>query len=375
MMSPIKLAPLTMVASLMLLGGCAALPQSGPAGHRIIRDSRNGSFILHEVDSESALPSPPEMAQFSPLPPSPRPGATVLAAGDAISVVYYEVGARLFSSSTGLQTTPDANARATTVGPIAIDRDGLVRLPYTGEMHAAGLTPQQLAFAIEQKLRTISEHPQIIVRLDAANGSSVMVSGEITRTGRVALSGAQEKLLDVISLAGGPRGAPETLLARVDRHGLVSEGPLEKLTYENFGGTVMEPGDRVQLVRLPWSYSVLGSANRASRYDLPLRRVSLVEALAQAGGPNEYVANPAAVFVFRFVSEPATGGGAPGPERAVVYHINMKVPKSYLLAQRFWLQDKDVVYVGGAETNQPSKLLQIIGQVFSPIAVARQATY
>ncbi len=36
------------------------------------------------------------------------------------------------------------------------------------------------------------------------------------------------------------------------------------------------------------------------------------------------------------------------------------------------MTDKDVIYVAGAEANQPSKLLQIIGQVFNPLAIAWQ---
>ena len=367
---PTKLAPLTLAGCLLMLGGCATLPQAGPTAGRISSEGHKGSFILREVDDINTLPAEPPVPQFTPLPSHATPGLTLLAPGDTISVVYYEVGARLFSAGASPQGSLDANAKATTIGPVLIDRDGMIRLPYTGEMRAAGQSPQQLALAIEGRLRAISENPQVIVRMESVNGSSVMVSGEIAHTGRIVLTGAQEKLLDVISLAGGPRAAPESLLARVNRHGLVSEGPLEKLTYENFGGTIMEPGDRVQLVRQPWSYSVLGSANRDNRFDLPLRRMSLVEALAQAGGPNEYVANPAAVFVFRFDADAAAK-----QEQPVVYHVNMLKPASYLLAQRFWLRDKDVIYVGGADSNQPSKMLQIVGQIFSPIAVARQATY
>jgi polysaccharide export outer membrane protein len=52
----------------------------------------------------------------------------------------------------------------------------------------------------------------------------------------------------------------------------------------------------------------------------------------------------------------------------------MLQPVSYLLAQKFDLQNKDVVYIAGAEANQPGKLLQMIGQVFTPLVIARQIT-
>lgn len=365
-----KSAPLAF--SLCLLAGCATLPQAGPTGERIVHESQSGAFTLKEVNGANELPSPPEIPSFNPLPPGFASDSPVLVEGDVISAVYYEVGARLFSGTSGNASgTFDPNAKGTQIGPVTIDPDGKVRLPYTGEMRAAGLTTRELGMAIESRLRSKSENPQVLVRLDAANGSSVIVGGEIGHTGRVPLTSAHEKLLDIISLAGGPRGAPETLMVRVDRRGLISEGPLESLTYQNFGGTMMEAGDRILLMRKPWTYSVLGSANRINRFDLPLRPLSLIEALALAGGPSEYTANPGAVFVFRNDADP---GPAPGGNLPTVYHLNMMKASSYLLAQRFYLTDKDVVYVAGAEANQPSKLLQIIGQIFSPIAVARQAT-
>ena len=109
-----------------------------------------------------------------------------------------------------------------------------------------------------------------------------------------------------------------------------------------------------------------------SRYDLPLRKLSIVEALALAGGPNDNLADPAAVFVFRYEKTGSDGIGA--IERPVVYHLNMMKPASYLLGQQFYLSDRDVVYIAGADANLPTKMLQIIGQAFTPIALTRQLT-
>jgi len=155
----------------------------------------------------------------------------------------------------------------------------------------------------------------------------------------------------------------------------VIEVPVEDLTFSNLGGMTMEPGDRIELVRKNRSYTMMGSANRVSRFDLPLRRFSLIEALALAGGPSENLANPGAVFVFRYEKVAAKGpDGAAPDERPVVYHLNMMKPASYFLAQQFYVTDKDVVYVGGAEANQPTKLIQILGQLFTPIALTRTIT-
>jgi polysaccharide export outer membrane protein len=37
------------------------------------------------------------------------------------------------------------------------------------------------------------------------------------------------------------------------------------------------------------------------------------------------------------------------------------------------MRDKDLLYIGNARANQPSKLVQIISQLFSPIVTATSA--
>jgi len=292
-----------------------------------------------------------------------------LAVGDLVSVTLYEVGARVFSGGgTAADAGFDPSAKAQKIGPIAIDRSGNVKLPYVGVVRFAGRTPMDVEADIERRLVGQSEFPQALVHLDTAVGSAVVVGGEVTNPGRIRLTAAGERLLDVITLAGGYRGQLSDLLVTVDRQGQSSEGPLDALTYGNGGGMLMEPGDRVEVLRRPRTYSVLGSAGRVNRFELPTRRVSLVEALALAGGANENTANPAAVFVFRFVKD------ANEVEKATVYHIDMMKPSSYLLGQKFLLDDKDVIYLAGADANQPSKLITIISQIFTPVLLARQLT-
>ena len=360
----------------LLSAGCATLPQAGPTGRKIEHAGANGAFSVIEVNGVGAIPKGPYSPEQMPFPPKPVAELQAIAPGDVISVIFYEVGVRVFAGGPSAPGAAfDPAAKNETVGPIEVDQAGTIRLPYAGVLEAAGRTPRELAEDIEARLRGKSENPQVMVRLDAANGSGVMVAGEAVRPGRVRLSAAHEKLLDVITLAGGAREPQANVLVRVRRGEAVIEVPVEDLTFSNLGGMTMEPGDRIELVRKNRSYTMMGSANRVSRFDLPLRRFSLSEAMALAGGPSENLANPGAVFVFRYEKVAAKGPvGAAPDERPVVYHLNMMKPASYFLAQQFYVTDKDVVYVGGAEANQPTKLIQILGQLFTPIALTRTIT-
>ena len=352
------------------VSGCATLPRSGPTGGRVVDAAAAGQFDLVEVRSMAEVPEGEKIPAFTELAEVAPQSAEGLRPGDSISISIYEIGVRLFGSGTRPEGSGfDPSARAERIGPIEIDSGGIISLPYIGTILAQGLTARQLEREIESKLRGKSEFPQVVVQRSGAQGSAAFVTGDVAQPGRVPLSSASERLLDAIALAGGARGDTGNLMLRILRDGRSSEGPFDRVRYDNIGGLRLEPGDRIELFRVPRSYSVLGMANRANRFDLPLRSFSLAEALAQAGGPNDSLADPAAVFVFRY--RPAPEGGDPVP---VVYHINMLEPASYLLAQRFALAHDDVIYIGGAEANQPTKILQLIGQIFAPIVTARAVT-
>lgn len=355
---------------LFTLSGCATLPKSGPQGRAIVKDAANGAFTLVEIDRIEAVPAAPPPASFVMLPTHSTRDVNAIAPGDVLTVSLYEVGVRIFSpGSVGNgETSFDPAAKNQQIGPLEVTSEGTIRLPYVGVIAAAGKRPSEVEHEIEQRMGGQSEHPQAIVRQESANGSAVIVGGEVTNPGRFRLSPAHEKLLDVITLAGGYRGSGMSdLVVRVVRQGQVSEAPLEGLDYSNGGGMELEPGDRVEVLRRPRSYSMLGTANRINRYDLPTRQVSVIEALALAGGPNDNLADPAAVFVFRYEKAPD------GTERPTVYHLNMLKPRSYFLAQKFVLENKDVLYVAGARANEPIRLLQTIAQIFTPFLLVRGA--
>jgi polysaccharide export outer membrane protein len=67
-------------------------------------------------------------------------------------------------------------------------------------------------------------------------------------------------------------------------------------------------------------------------------RMTLTEAISDAGGINQTTSDAARIFVFR--------SGIKKPE---IYHLNAKSPDAFLLADRFPLQPRDVIYIDRAE--------------------------
>jgi polysaccharide export outer membrane protein len=171
--------------------------------------------------------------------------------------------------------------------------------------------------------------------------------------------------MDAIALAGGYRGDAKDAVARVQRDGQSFEIRLSELMDTPQQDIRVEPGDRITLVNRPQTFSILGAADRAQEVAFPRARLTLAEAVAQAGGANPNAGDAAAVFVFRYVRLPD------GTEQPTVYHLNMMRPGAYLLSQRFLMRDRDVLYIGNARANQLTKSVQLLSQLFLPVATVR----
>jgi polysaccharide export outer membrane protein len=261
----------------------------------------------------------------------------------------------------------DPSARGENFPAISVDSEGTIRLPYIGRLGVAGLTPFEVQRLIEQGLKGKSQSPQAIVVVRSNISNTVFVSGDVRRPGRLELSLGRERLLDAVAASGGSVGSAEDTLVRFARGGRIVEQRLGFIRSGTADDLVLVPGDRVELIRRPRTFTVFGATPRSSQINFETGDVSLAEALARVGGPNDAQADPAAVFLFRY------DGVQDSPDAGLpkIYRLNMLKPQSYFLSQRFVMRDKDVIYIANAAANQPSKLVNIINQLFSPFVTAR----
>lgn len=367
----------TLVAS-ALLGGCATLPSSGPTGKQILETATEPdeqgtvpNIRIVEVADVSALPGP-VTANRSALRDFAAPPTDMIGPGDVLSITIYEAGVALFGGggSSGSQMKGgsfDPSVKAQALPPARVDDRGDIVVPYAGKLHVMGRTPFEVQDQIRAALRGVSQDPQVLVSLAQVINNSVIVGGEISRPGRLVLQTNQERLSDVIALAGGQRGNTKDLALRVSRGTSQVDMRLSDLFDIPAADVRAYPGDRLTLLQSPLTYSVLGAPGRIDQLPFVRSSMSLAEAIASAGGTNPNLGDPAAIFVFRYVPD------AEGIPRPVVYHLNMMQTPSYFLAQKFAMQDKDVLYFGNARANQPSKVVQLISQLFSPILTVTSA--
>ncbi len=379
------------ISGAMLLAGCASLPASGPTAHEVLRGTQADhntigmrvvdidSHVLAEVTAADAgvVAGVPTLATLT------RDGRTdTVGPGDQLDIAVFEVGASLFGGARTSADGYDPSAQAQRFPVVVVDRDGAIRLPYAGTIEVAGRTPGEIAQMIERGYRGKSQSPQVVVAVRSNLSGTVYVTGDVRRPGRVELSLQRERLLDAIGIAGGSVAQTQDMVVRVTRDGQRVEQRLDRVRSASPDDLVLVPGDRVELLRQPQTYVVLGAANKPSQVSFDQSNLTLAEAVARAGGPNDATANPRAVFLFRYDSAPGPASGAvplPGtpalpPQRPTIYRLNLLEPSSYFLAQRFAMRDKDVLYVSNAGVNRTAKFVSIINQLFSPFVAARTLT-
>jgi polysaccharide biosynthesis/export protein len=365
-----------LLSAALSVAGCATLPSSGPTGIEIRHAAagKAGQFPFNLVEVENAAAIPP--APIAPVPSlttmPPRP-TDLIGPGDVLNVTVYEAGVSLFgtalrTAAAAGSTVVDTSSSAERLPAMRVDDYGYIKVPFIGRIRAAGHTAGELQAMIQSGLRGMSQDPQVLVSIEQSITNSVILAGEVAKPGRLVLATNRESLVDAIALAGGYRGNAKDAVARVQRDGQSFEIRLSDLLDMPQEDMQVAPGDRITLISRPESFSVLGAPNKADEIVFPRPRVTLAEAVALAGGANPNAGDAGAVFVFRYVPGPN------GAEQPTVYHLNMMRAGAYLLSQRFVMRDRDVLYVGNARANQPSKFIQLLSQLFVPVATARAVT-
>jgi polysaccharide export outer membrane protein len=301
-------------------------------------------------------------------PPPPKIGI-----GDTVSVSIWEAaGGGLFGASPIAGVSP--GSRSVTIPEQVVGADGGISVPFAGRVPVAGRSTVDVQHEVEQRLAQKAIEPQVIVTITRSVTYAATVSGEVVNGARVPLSVNGDRLLDLIALAGGAKSAVYDTFVRLSRDGVTVTIPMERLVSDPGENIFAQPGDVLTLVRTPQTYSVLGATGQNAQITFNAERITLAEAIAKAGGLQDLRSDPAGVFLFRF--EPAavvTALNAPqlgtGPDRSspVVYRLDMSDANAYFLAQRFPIEDKDVIYVANARLNELQKFFTLLNTLTGPV--------
>ncbi len=292
--------------------------------------------------------------------------------GDTIEVSIFEAAAGgLFAQP--VSTANTTGAHSATVPPQTVQQDGTITVPYAGQVEVVGKTTPEVEKLVVEKLTGKAIEPQAIVTIDTPIASSITLSGEGIRGARLPLSTRGDRLLDAIAAAGGILSPANETFLELTRGKKTVRVPFQTLLNHPKENIFARPGDTLTVIRYPLTFTAIGATSRNSNIAFDALGISLEEAIAKAAGFVDERADPEGVFVFRYepVAIARTYPGITPAQTALnlvptVYLINMRDPGSLLLARKFSIHDKDIVYVSNSPINDLQKVLQLVSTVSSP---------
>ena len=193
--------------------------------------------------------------------------AVRLGAGDLIEVSVYNV--------------PELNTK------LRVSTAGEIYLPLIDYVHVAGLTLDEAEAVIERRLErggfVKGPHVQIFVQEYNSAGASVL--GEVSKPGVYPVLGDQ-KLFSLISTAGGltDRAGKSITITHRDQPPITVPISHNIEDHPQSNVTVL-PGDIVTIRRADIIY-VVGEVNRPSGFLMDSGHISVLQAIALAGGTN-----------------------------------------------------------------------------------------
>lgn len=234
-----------------------------------------------------------------------------------------------------------------------VDEGGNVQFPYAGVVHVAGDSVEQIRRKIVSRISKVFKSPEVTVRIASFRAQDIYVDGEVGKPGAVQITDIPMTLTEAIGRAGG-----FTAAADQSRVTLVREGNSYPISFShllkagrNPSDIVLKPGDMVRIgSREENGVYVMGEVNKPATI-MPMRsgRLSLAEALSQAGSLNPGTSNAKQLFVIR----DSTGSN---PQ---IFHLDATSPVSMVLANQFELQPKDVVYVDNGALVKFNRVLNL----------------
>jgi polysaccharide export outer membrane protein len=365
---------------MLVLSGCAEFPDEAPTPGEFssgsTRQSTSG-FPIVELDERAAAllrqrPAPVLARRFETVAYAPD---LRLRPGEAVSVSLFDYGASpLFGAPQG-EGQGDlgagaivAGAHETSLPPQVIERDGRIAIPFGGTVRVSGLTPVEAAARIAAALKGSATTPQVVVSLSGPSLTTATVGGDVAHPTLLPLTLRGERILDAIAAAGGARYEPADCSVQLIRAGRSGAASLQHILDTPDDDLRLEPGDELFVTHEPRTFLVLGAALKVSQYDFDTKTVTLAEAVARAGGPNDELADVGHLYLLR-LEDPATvrallpgaadTGRAVGPI-PVAYHLNLRHGPGYFIAQNVELQDKDVVLMTNADAVELRKIFDVI---------------
>lgn len=235
-----------------------------------------------------------------------------------------------------------------------VDEEGNIFFPYVGKLKVAGMTISQVRDTLTTQLAKSLRNPQVDVKVLVYRSQKVYVGGEVRNPAIYPVTDVPFTLAEAINRAGG-------LLPAADdsRMVLTRAGKSWTLNFQALmamgtaaGQILLQDGDSLQIPNASEEpVYLMGELMRPGNVPLVHGRLSLAKALSEVGGIQVTSADATSVYVIR---------SAGASNKVDVFHLDARNPASMILADKFALNPRDIVYVDAGTLVRFSRVMNLL---------------
>lgn len=360
---------LAAIAALSILSGCAMAPgmnASFPDNRSNIRlpvkDGEGGqpeNVSIRPITAELIME---QERDFYPQKGVPDPQTEnykyTLGPGDILSIIVWDHPEL---------TIPAGAERSAEQSGTVVNENGTIYYPYAGIVRVAGLNVREVRDLLTKALSRVIENVQLEVRMAEFRSKRIYVVGEVRNPGIKRVTDIAPTVLEMVNQAGGFTDEADyrniTLTRkektyRIDLLALYENGNVEQNVLLESGDVINVPDRQLNKI------FVLGEVNNPGSLLMNKSRKTLAEAISDAGDVNNDRADPSQIFIMR--------GNNGTPE---VYHLDARTPDAMLLADRFPLQPRDVIYVDVAEIVRWNRVISNVLPTLNSLSTASGTSF
>jgi polysaccharide export outer membrane protein len=322
------------------------------------------SQVARECQAFHPAPTAPVPAEFRAPPRFGRAGV-----GDVLRITIWEASDNGIFSGKGADLT------------VRVDVDGTIAVPYAGRFSVAGRKLSDIEATVVERLQGQAVQPQATVIPADAVSNSASVQGDVVKPGPYPVARPDQRVLDLLAMAGGAKHPPYDTNVRLTRgRATMSTSLQDVITQPEVYNVPVGAGDALLFTKSDQKFLAFGAILHPGEQVFRKSPLTLSDAMGQIQGLDSNRADATGVYVFR--REPVAlarqlGVQLLGEDRAtvpIIYHLDLKDPRSFFIMGAFPVLPNDIVYVSTAPLAELRTFMQILSGTSATVAIPRTLT-